>query len=220
MMKIEQARPEMGPDPAGIVRRADAVEFRGYVERFGEPPACFVGVEREGKLAPPACKNPAVMEVYGVPMCEAHGEEAAAGALLEIAPDLEQELQRPMNGFVRSLSPHLEAALHHGFEVLSDEAKSAEDRSDALLLAAFPLDRGRTDYESIAYAADPDANGRMTREPPSERFRNARLILHRHMRLAFEEGADWLVEMLEAERESVAAPVAYTLALEREAGLP
>ena len=46
-----------------------------------------------------------------------------------------------------------------------------------------------------------------------------RLILHRHMRLAFEEGADWLVEMLEEERESVAAQAAYALALERAAGL-
>ena len=47
----------------------------------------------------------------------------------------------------------------------------------------------------------------------------ARLLLCRHMRLAFEEGASWLVEALEEERESVAAQCAYALALERGAGL-
>jgi hypothetical protein len=41
----------------------------------------------------------------------------------------------------------------------------------------------------------------------------------RHMRLAFEEGANWLVEVLEREREGVAAQAAYALALETKAGL-
>jgi hypothetical protein len=46
-----------------------------------------------------------------------------------------------------------------------------------------------------------------------------RQIVCRHMRLAFEEGAHWLVEVLEREREGVATHTAYALALEREAGL-
>lgn len=62
-------------------------------------------------MAPPACEREAVMEVYGLCMCEVHGEEAAAGALEEIAYDLEQELGRPTNGYVRPLSPHLERGL-------------------------------------------------------------------------------------------------------------
>lgn len=44
-----------------------------------------------------------------------------------------------------------------------------------------------------------------------------RLLLCRHMRLAFEEDAHWLVETLE--REQVSAQAAYALALEQEAGL-
>ncbi len=39
------------------------------------------------------------------------------------------------------------------------------------------------------------------------------------MRLAYEEDAHWLVEMLEQEREKVAAQAAYALALGRETGL-
>lgn len=53
------------PDPAGIVRRGEAVSFRGY----GEPPLRWVGKGLDGVR----CARPAVMEVYGIVMCEAHG---------------------------------------------------------------------------------------------------------------------------------------------------
>ncbi len=43
-------------------------------------------------------------------------------------------------------------------------------------------------------------------------------LLHRFMRLAYEEGEAWLVEPLEKEREQIAAQAAYALALESEAG--
>jgi len=55
------------------------------------------------------------------------------------------------------------------------------------------------------------------RDPPFDTFMSGRLLVCRHMRPAFEEGADWLVETLE--REGVAAQATYALALEREAGL-
>ena len=44
------------------------------------------------------------------------------------------------------------------------------------------------------------------------------MLLHHHMRLAFEEDADWLIEVLERRREELAAQVAYAVALEIEAG--
>ncbi len=111
---------------------------------------------------------------------------------------------------------------HHGrrlearpvarLRVLPAEAYDRK-REDAALLAAFPLDRGLTDRETLAYAEESD-----DREPPRDYFMGVRLLVCRFMRLAFEEEADWLVEMLEAERESVAAQAAYALALDREAG--
>lgn len=197
------------PDPAGIVRRGAAAEdVRRYVERFGEgDPACYVGA-RPGR----ACDRPAVMEVYGLPMCEIHGEEAASGALKEIAFDLEEELQRPMHPYVRDLSPHLERALRHGFETVPEEAYDHE-RDEALLLAAFPLDRSRVTSEVLAEAEEPEEE--RGRESYHEAFMHHRLLVCRHMRLAFEEGADWLVEVLEGKRADIAAQAAYALALER-----
>lgn len=206
---------EERPDPAGIVLRGNAAEFaRGCVERYGEPPKCWVGKGLDGVR----CERPAMMEVYGLAMCEAHGEEAAAGALEEIAYDLEQELQRPMNPYVKSLSPHLEAALRHGFDSLSEEAENTRDgRRDGDLLRAFPLDRNRVCVETLAHVEDPDANGRGMRDSPFDAHMAARMLLHKHMRLAFQEDASWLVETLEAKRESVAAQAAYALALDKDA---
>lgn len=202
------------PDPAGIVRRGEAAEYVRWSAEGGKPPRCWVGRGLDGMR----CERPAVMEVYGLGMCEPHGEEAASGALEEIAYDLEQELQRPMNSHVRSLSPHMEAALRRGFGILPADVDDYE-RRDALLLAAFPLDRGRTDSETLAYVEDPDAHGRGRRSPPHDAHMMDRILVCYHMRLAFEEGASWLVEALEPERESVSAQAAYALALEREAGL-
>ena len=111
---------------------------------------------------------------------------------------------------------HLERALALGFGAVPEGAGDRR-RDDAALLAAFPLDRGRTDAETLAYAEDHDPANRGINEPPYEAFSADRMLVHRHMRLAFEAGATWLVELLETEREGVAAQVAY--ALEREAGL-
>ena len=199
------------PDPAGIVRRGKAVRFAHYVERYGESPACFVGFGPGGE-----CERPAAMEVYGLHMCRPHGEEAASGALEEVAYDLEQELQRPMNPHVRRLGAHLNFALRRGLESVAAEAGDHE-RAEAALLEAFPLDHGRVCLETLGFVRDPDHY--LDREFPSDFYLGHRLLLHHHMRLAFEEGADWLVEMLEQERQNVAAQAAYALALEREAGL-
>ena len=192
------------PDPAGIVRRGEAATRVRRVRRevrTGEAPVCYVG-SKPGV----ACDRPAVMEVYGIPMCEAHGEEAAAGALEEISYDLEVELQRPMNPHLPNLSPHFEAALRHGFEALGEEIADTDyERRDETLLRAFPLDRERADAETLAYVEDPDAHGHGTHHPPYDTFMGARLLVCRLMRLAFEEDADWLVGALEVERENAAS---------------
>jgi hypothetical protein len=195
------------PDAAGIVLRGEAAQS---VKRFAEDPEkparCRVGAEF-------VCERPATMEVYGLAMCVEHGEEAAAGALSEIAFDLEEELHRPMNKHVRPVSPHLAHALRHGFETVPEGSDDAHE--EEALLEAFPLERSRADSDILAYVSSPDDE----REPPFDSFMGDRMLIHRHMRLAFEEGADWLVETLEAERAQIAAQAAYALALEREAGL-
>ena len=204
------------PDPGGVVLRgAAAALVADYEKAMGEPPPCWVRRHVEGGR----CGRVATMQVYGLMMCEPHGEEAAAGALEEIAVDLENELGRPMNPHVRALSPHLEHALLRAGGFLPDEARDHR-REDAALLVAFPLRRDLADAESLAYAAaGPEAAREDPLEPPQEAFMWDRRLACRHLRLAFEEGAMWLVEALEPLREDMAAQAAYALALDREAGL-
>lgn len=57
-------------------------------------------------------------------------------------------------------------------------------------------------------------------EPPYI-YENARGLLCKLTRLAYEEGADWLVEILEYEREAASAQLAFALEdYERKAGTP
>ncbi len=201
------------PDPAGIVRRGeDAKDVQGHAAMFGNPPPCCVGSMPGRK-----CKREASMQVFGILLCEVHGEEAADGALEEMDFELEQELQRPMNPHVRPLSPHLEAALKAGRHSLAG-LRADHERGDDLLLEAFPLDRSKVCAETLAYVEDPDPAARDFL-PPFDECLQDRLLVCRHMRLAFEEGARWLVEVLEEHRAYTAAQAAYALALERGAGL-
>ncbi len=198
------------PDPGGVVRRGEAAEnVWGYEESFGEQGPCHAGAGSREGLHTVACDRGSVMEVYGLPMCEAHGEEAAAMALEEIYNDLENELGRPMNRAVRALSPHLSAALSLGFGVLEGD-HTGTGGADAALLEAFPLRREEVCVSILHYLEAPDRD----HEPPYEAFMDDRMLVHRLMRLAFEQNADWLVETLEKERVQVAAQAAYALALD------
>lgn len=198
------------PDVAGIVRRGDAVGFKSYVERYGEVPACRFGCGHgEG------CERPSVMEVYGLPMCREHGEEAASAALAELGHHVEQELERPLNAHVRALSPELEHALRSAGERIAEVQRVAEEVSERTLLAAFPLDRERVSGHTNAYLGGwDDRSG----ETPLDMFMHHRHEACYFMHVAFEKDTDWLVEMLERERAQAAEQAAYALALEREAG--
>ena len=219
MTETMKAR-EDAPDVTGIVRRGEAATMvRGYVENHQEHPGCFVGYSGSGF----ECEEPATMEVYGLPMCEEHGEEAASGALEELSHHVEMESRRLLNPYVTPLNPDVKAALTGALDTLTDEVADAgrgEWRTPALLECAFPLDRDRADVDTLAYVEDPDSNGRRGYPPPFDNFMEDRMLVCRLMREAFEEkSASWLVEILEVEREKVAAQAAYVLALEREAGL-
>jgi hypothetical protein len=72
--------------------------------------------------------------------------------------------------------------------------------------------------ETLDYAKNPDPAARDFL-PPFDEFIQDRLLVCRHMRLAYEEGADWLVEALEEHRAYTAAQAAFALALEREVDL-
>src|SRR5215210_968732 len=57
------------------------------------------------------CWQPATIEVYGLNFCEAHGEEARLGALLEEQQDAEWFFDRFRASHVPSLSSEIERSL-------------------------------------------------------------------------------------------------------------
>lgn len=211
-MKAHKPREER-PDVTGIVRRGEAAEMHG------EHGKCFVGLSG----AAFGCEEAATMEVYGLAMCEVHGEEAAGGALEELANHIEEEARRLINPYVSALNPDLQAALGRAAETLSPELAGAVRPDDDVLVRAWPLawprERGRVEAETLAYVEDPDSEESRKYPPPFDNFMADRLLICRFMREAFEEGVGWLVEFLECEREKISAQAAYALALEKEAEL-
>ena len=205
-----------GLDPAGIVKRAeDSPLFRAGEELApGKGLHCFVGCSSGS----PLCEGRAVMEVYGIPMCEAHGEEAAQGALEELYHDATQELTRALIPHVQDLNPVVGRALEEAAGGLNPRDLHPElPDYDAALLRAFPLDRSRVDPETVAYIEHPAEYRDYAL--PSDTYMRHRHTVCRLMRLAFQEQVTYIVESIEPYRASAAEQAAYALALEREAGM-
>lgn len=81
-----------------------------------------------------------------------------------------------------------------------------EELEEAALRRAYPTIPERVCAETVAfdYRLGPD-NWYVPGDPPTDAFEDARRLLCKMMRLAYEEGADWLVEVLEYEREGASA---------------
>jgi len=74
------------------------------------------------------------------------------------------------------------------------------------LLRAFPLIEERIDGDTQGWNDPPDIG------TPYDTWRDTRTTIHMLMRLAFQQGEDWLVEILEHQREMNAAQTAFALA--------
>jgi hypothetical protein len=162
------------------------------------------------------CARPGTMMVCGLLFCEVHGEEAKAGALEELYHDATQDLTRPLNPHVKQLNPEAVRVLER-YEAFSLKAGDEKDVEE-MPLRAFPLIRERASGMTLDYLAAGREHQRAY-NPPYDEYRAERLLIHGLMRRAFEEVADWLVEVLERHREHAAAQAAFALALERAAGL-
>lgn len=199
------------PDAGGIVRRGEAVSkfFADFVESYGEAPHCFASHNY-------GCEQKAMMEVYGLSFCEAHGEEAAIGALEEIYYDLERRVAPDTTG----LEPHVEHALRLGMESLPD---SDGRKRDEALRRAYPFEdrfRDQVEAETGLYVEDWLAGRRQFGYAvPYDTHIMEEHRISRHMRLAVEDGATWMIELLEPHREDSAFQAAWALWLEEEAGL-
>ena len=105
----------------------------------------------------------------------------------------------------RSVNPEIANARGFG-ERWGRVWQEAEAEADVALLRAFPVIAERVDTETKGF--DYDRLG----ETPYDMWRHSRTVIHMLQRLAFQEGEDWLVEILEQGREQVAAQTAFALA--------
>lgn len=162
-------------------------------ERKGSP-VCVV-------TYPDPCGRAAVGEVWSMPFCEAHGEEAALAARIEAHEDAEREFQALINAEGERITRNflIIAALRElrvpgpGADL---DAHKAHDRA---ILAAYPLDyaaeEALTDRGTLAFDyADPDAG-------PHDWWCEAREMVVGWMRVAYEAGQSPLLAALEPIRE-------------------
>jgi len=91
---------------------------------------------------------------------------------------------------------------------------------EEVLARAFPLIGERVSADTLRYVfEDPHDPEVRDQKPPYDAWHHTRHMTHKLMRLAYEDGEDWLVGVLEPAREQAAAQAAFALVLEREAGV-
>ena len=146
---------------------------------------------------PEQCPNAAAYEVYGLTFCEVHGMEISHGAQEELFFDASQFLERFIGSHVLKPNPAAYRVLSEGVENLKRRLNVVERDADDSLKRAYPS--LPIAEENPGYCADYDY------------LMDARVLLHKLMRLAFEARQRWIVETLEAKREEVGAQLAYLI---------
>ncbi len=155
------------------------------------------------------CPRSAAMTVYGLHFCEPHGQQVAEGALEEAQHDAEAFLDQFRHHEARALpvlvSRAIEAGSAHVF------AREGDDFYE-VLSRAFP----EPPLEIRELVEEAEAGDEPGYEPFADTLMRALHTMHRCMRIAYEEREVWLLELLEGERQSIAAQAAYALRERRE----
>ena len=166
---------------------------------------CWV---RERAAAGP-CRRPSVVKVYEFALCEEHGAECKAGALEELYIDADVFFER-LQGDPPLTNPLIGRIIQAGWSQLGAQWPDYKAQDEALRRAyPFRRDLMDEDFRNFDYAG-----GERMRGPdptPPDWCRHQRYVIHKLMRLAFEEDADYLMEDLEKHREHVSAQLAYVL---------
>lgn len=165
------------------------------------PLPCFVRHENAGGQ----CGRWATMEVYGLHFCEAHGEDVRLGVESQEAHEAWMFFERFRQPHVESLGGRIDAEIEAALKRITDNRPSGDDEANALL-RAYPVATERVKQHVTSDEED---------EPGYPTFydscQDSIYTLHRVMRIAGQDGATWLVEMLEMEREEVSALAAEAL---------
>ncbi len=171
-----------------------------YVGEARDGAPCCVKHEHAGGQ----CEREAAMTVYDLNFCEPHGEQVAEGALSEAQHDAEVFLDQFRHPKIRALPVLVSRAI----EAASDSVFAGGGRDFyEVLFRAFPSPTP----EVRAMGEQAEAGD----EPGYESFADTLIgsleCMHRLMRIAYEERETWVLELLEFERQSVAAQCAYVL---------
>lgn len=168
-------------------------------EEKGVP--CFVRHEDAGGQ----CWEPATMNVYGLNFCEVHGEEARLGALVEEKQDAEWFFDR----FRSSHVPGLSSQIERGLDLALDKVRPVEEKDyyRALVRAHDGLVPEGVRERLALWEGDEEAGCASVVDCCLDTL----FVLHKLLRIAHEGGVTWLVEVLEVERQSIAAEAAVAL---------
>ncbi len=164
---------------------------------------CFVHHEDAGGW----CERTATMRVYDLNFCDKHGGEVRAGALLEAYQDAAYYFDRARNPHTPDLNEIVERELVAAVSRMNGEGPSDKDYYRALRLA-YPDVSEKVRAGVHTWEEDTDYGEEFG---PVDSLLDRLATMHKLLRLAFEDGETWLVEVLELEREAVAAQAAYAL---------
>ncbi len=151
------------------------------------------------------CQRTATIKMYEMlNFCPEHGSEARIGAEMELYQDAGYFFDRFRNPHTPDLNNLIERELAAAIVRMNDEGPSDEDHYQALRLA-YP-DAPQGVREMIAqWERDCRANRGPT---PLDLLLDSLFTIYKLMRLSFEDGEDWLVELLEYQRQETAARAA------------
>ncbi len=151
------------------------------------------------------CQRTATIKMYGMlNFCPEHGEEARIGALMEAYQEAAHFFERFRNPHVPDINEIVERELLAAVNRMRSEGPSDADHERALL-RAYP-DAPQGVREMIAqWERDCRANRGPT---PLDLLLDSLFTLYKLMRIAFEDGEDWLTEILEYQRQECAARAA------------
>lgn len=148
--------------------------------------------------------------------CPEHGEEASVGTLMELDYDAGHFFDRFRNPHVPDPNPLVERELGAAVSRMNEEGPTDEDYYRALPCAyPGPAPEGVRGV-MVRWAADERADERGA--SPVDLLPDSLMTVRKVMRFAYEDGEDWLTELLEYERQEPAARAA--VACEIDAARP
>ncbi len=154
------------------------------------------------------CQRTATIRMYNVlNFCPEHGEEAKVGALMEIYQDAGYFFDRFRNPHTPDFNTLVECELEAAVNRMRSEVPSDDDHQRALS-RAYPSPPEKVCEMIRMWERDERGDNGPT---PLDLLLDSLNTCKKLMRLAYEDGEDWLFEILEYQRQEIAARAACAL---------